>query len=381
MARETIPAHQGDIAQPYRRHGWHGPHRQGDRAAAGGLRRAGGLSFAQQAGCRLQILSQAARYGARRRHADRDRARWGCNREPDQCRSAQGARSQRRSHQHGARFGSGRTGADRGVEKPHDLFRRPRRLRREAARAERGAGNGSHRAVPAPRLLGRGDAGGDAPTRGRQHSGLGRGQAAAHAGAGNAISGKAVNDVSLIPASACVGKLQRESRVASRFMSLCPRFSVTLLSPRFRPDERILRIAGMARIVFLCLAAIGLASAALAQTPASFGDSAKAMIGAWEFSNADRDKICTVTFKNDPSPVGFKLEFNQDCPTLFPLVSDVAGWSFPDNDLLHLVDAKGKVLIEFSEVEDGIYEAPTPGIGVLFLQNSNNAGPPPAPAV
>lgn len=135
----------------------------------------------------------------------------------------------------------------------------------------------------------------------------------------------------------------------------------------------------MARIVFLCLAAIGLASAALAQTPASFGDSAKAMIGAWEFSNADRDKICTVTFKNDPSPVGFKLEFNQDCPTLFPLVSDVAGWSFPDNDLLHLVDAKGKVLIEFSEVEDGIYEAPTPGIGVLFLQNSNNAGPPPKP--
>jgi hypothetical protein len=28
-------------------------------------------------------------------------------------------------------------------------------------------------------------------------------------------------------------------------------------------------------------------------------------------------------------------------------------------------------------VEDGIYEAPTPGLGVLFLQNPATAGPPP----
>jgi hypothetical protein len=135
----------------------------------------------------------------------------------------------------------------------------------------------------------------------------------------------------------------------------------------------------MARAIFLCLAAIGMTNAALAQSPSTFGDSAKSMIGTWEFSNADRDKICTVTFRNDPSPVGFKLEFNKECPALFPLVSDVTGWTFPDNDLLHLVDAKGKVLVEFSEVEDGIYEAPTPGVGVLFLQNSTSAGPPPKP--
>ena len=59
-------------------------------------------------------------------------------------------------------------------------------------------------------------------------------------------------------------------------------------------------------------------------------------------------------------------------------------WSpgvFPENDLLRLLDAKGKVLAEFSEVEDGIYEAPTPGVGVLFLQNAATAAgsPPPPP--
>ena len=103
------------------------------------------------------------------------------------------------------------------------------------------------------------------------------------------------------------------------------------------------------------------------------------MIGTWEFSNADRDKICTATFKSDPTKVGFKVEFDKNCAELFPLVSDVAGWTFPDNDLLRLLDAQGKALVEFSEVEDGIYEAPTPGLGVLFLQNAAAAGPPPKP--
>jgi hypothetical protein len=135
-------------------------------------------------------------------------------------------------------------------------------------------------------------------------------------------------------------------------------------------------------LILIALAA-GLVCPALAQSTAPqskiLGDSAKALIGAWEFSNADRDKICTATFKSDSTKVGFKVEFDRNCAGLFPLVSDVAGWTFPDNDLLRLLDAQGKVLVEFSEVEDGIYEAPTPGLGVLFLQNPAAAGPAPKP--
>jgi hypothetical protein len=127
--------------------------------------------------------------------------------------------------------------------------------------------------------------------------------------------------------------------------------------------------------------ALALASAgpAVAQTPAALGDSAKGMLGSWEFSNADRDKICTATFKTDRTAVGFKVEFDANCANLFPLVASIAGWTFPDNDLLRLVDAEGKSLAEFSEVEAGIYEAPTPGVGVLFLQNAAAAEPPPKP--
>lgn len=118
----------------------------------------------------------------------------------------------------------------------------------------------------------------------------------------------------------------------------------------------------MIRFIATGLAAIYMAGAAQAQTPATqstiLSDSAKAVIGSWEFSNADRDKICTATFKSDPTKVGFKVEFDANCANLFALVADVAGWNFPDNDLLRLLNADGKALVEFSEVEDGIYEAP-----------------------
>lgn len=124
------------------------------------------------------------------------------------------------------------------------------------------------------------------------------------------------------------------------------------------------------------LAAFGFAAAAHAQAPV-LGDSAKEILGTWEFSNAGHDKTCTATFKRDPAAVGFKVEFDANCASQFPLVRDVAGWVFPDNDLLRLLDAQGKSLVEFSEVEDGIYEAPTPGIGVLFLQAAGAAGAPP----
>ncbi len=131
----------------------------------------------------------------------------------------------------------------------------------------------------------------------------------------------------------------------------------------------------MIRFLSIALAAIWLTGAALAQ---EMTESAKAVLGTWEFSNADRDRTCSLTFKSDPTTLGYKLEFDAKCGDLFPLVRDVVAWKFPENDLLYLLDAQGKALVEFSEVEDGIYEAPTPGVGVLFLQNAAAAAGIPA---
>jgi hypothetical protein len=125
----------------------------------------------------------------------------------------------------------------------------------------------------------------------------------------------------------------------------------------------------MARRILIAAIAVLICGAAQAQTNAALSDSAKAMIGKWEFSDAERDKICTATFSSDRSGRGLKVTFDANCGKLYPLVRRITAWKYPQDDLLYLLDAQGEALIEFSEVEDGIFEAPTPGLGVLFLQN------------
>ena len=113
---------------------------------------------------------------------------------------------------------------------------------------------------------------------------------------------------------------------------------------------------------------------------AALSDAAKAMIGSWEFSNADRDKSCTVTFRADPSAPGMKVEFERACTGHFPFLREVVAWTLAEGDFLRLLDAKGQSVLEFSEVESGIYEAPRPGEGILFIQNAGASGPPPRTA-
>lgn len=134
----------------------------------------------------------------------------------------------------------------------------------------------------------------------------------------------------------------------------------------------------MMRLVVGLVAAC-ICGVAHAQTPAALNESAQRVVGSWEFSNAERDRICTANLKSDLTRGGFKVEFDANCASLFPLVRDIVAWKFPDNDLLYLLDAQGKSVVEFSEVEDGIFEAPTPGVGVLFLQNAAAAAAPPKP--
>jgi hypothetical protein len=102
----------------------------------------------------------------------------------------------------------------------------------------------------------------------------------------------------------------------------------------------------------------------------------KAVIGKWEISNADRDRTCTVTFRADPAGNAFKLEMDKACPGQMPEVKDVVAWNIGGLDLVRLLDAKGKPLMEFTEVESGTYEAQRPGEGVFFMQSAAVAASP-----
>ena len=106
----------------------------------------------------------------------------------------------------------------------------------------------------------------------------------------------------------------------------------------------------------------------------------RTMVGSWEFSNADREKSCTITFRADSGKAGKKVEFDPACAGHFSFVRDVMAWSHADNDFLRLLDANGQSVLEFSEVEGGIFEAPRPGEGILFIQNPATLGPAPRTA-
>ena len=121
----------------------------------------------------------------------------------------------------------------------------------------------------------------------------------------------------------------------------------------------------------LCLLTLGLLLAgiahAAAQTGAAPSDAINSMLGGWEMSNADRDKTCIITFKLDMTGPGRALDLPKDCTTTFPNIKDVAAWTI-DNDALRLVDARGTTLIEFHEVENGLFESAHSTGTLYFLQ-------------
>ena len=118
-----------------------------------------------------------------------------------------------------------------------------------------------------------------------------------------------------------------------------------------------------AALLIASIASIGVASLAHAQ-----GDTGTPMVGAWELSNADRDKRCPITFSIDPAPGGFKLELDPTCAATFPQLKGVSAWAFGRNDVLRLVDGRGTAAFEFTEVEHGLFEGERKGEGLFFLQ-------------
>ncbi len=117
---------------------------------------------------------------------------------------------------------------------------------------------------------------------------------------------------------------------------------------------------------------LALASPALAQTPAPRSspqpsDAARALVGVWELSNPDRDRRCTLTFKLDAAAPGRSVTQGATCAAAFPDLRVAAAWTMGSDDALKLIDAKGVVLLELTEVESGMYET-TPRFTHYFLQ-------------
>jgi len=123
------------------------------------------------------------------------------------------------------------------------------------------------------------------------------------------------------------------------------------------------------------LTCVALSGAAYGQTPPP-AEAPKTMSGTWEISNADRDKTCAVTFRSDAAPKtgttspGSKLDLDKNCAVTLPFIKDAVAWTIGAKEVLRLVDAKGVALLEFSEVESGMFEGERRGDGIFFMQNA-----------
>jgi hypothetical protein len=124
----------------------------------------------------------------------------------------------------------------------------------------------------------------------------------------------------------------------------------------------------VARLVAAVIAV--LVSPALAQDTTTLR---KSMVGQWELSTTERSKTCVVTLNDAPaqgSKTGaMKLELEPACNAALPFTKEITGWSVRGLDIVRLQDATGEAVIDFTEVEAGIFEGLRQNEGVYILQN------------
>src|SRR2546430_7187895 len=121
-----------------------------------------------------------------------------------------------------------------------------------------------------------------------------------------------------------------------------------------------------------CLAIAAASALTALGSPARSQDATtlkKSMVGQWELSTTERSKTCVVTMKGDAIPQGLKLELEPTCAAALPFTKDIAAWNIKGLDIVRMQDAAGQPVIDFTEVESGIFEGLRSGEGVYILQN------------
>ena len=241
------------------------------------------------------------------------------------------------------------------------FVRRPRRLCTGAACAAGADRDGQCGALSSPRLRVGDDPPKNGPARRGQSPRVGGRQAPAHPGRRNTLSwGEDRMKRRTMRPRECVLMLcdqqRHKLRLALRSLWAGLSHMARLQGANSIPPPVRGHSGGGIAAPLACSAAmtaVGLwFGHALAQAPAGApSETAQGMVGAWEISNAARDKTCAVSFSVDAGEGGFKLDLDPTCRTVFPSLRDVGAWAIGPKDSVHLLDAKGAVVLDFAEVE------------------------------
>jgi len=123
------------------------------------------------------------------------------------------------------------------------------------------------------------------------------------------------------------------------------------------------------RLGIMLAALLALAAASPARSQQDASTLKKDMIGQWELATTDRSKTCVVTLKQEPVSQGLKLELEPGCAAALPFTKGITAWNIKGLDIVRLQDAAAESVIDFTEVEAGIFEGLRQGEGVYILQN------------
>ena len=123
------------------------------------------------------------------------------------------------------------------------------------------------------------------------------------------------------------------------------------------------------RFGIMLAAVLALAAASPARSQQDASTLKKDMIGQWELATTDRSKTCVVTLKQEPASQGLKLELEPGCAAALPFTKGITAWNIKGLDIVRLQDAAAESVIDFTEVEAGIFEGLRQGEGVYILQN------------
>lgn len=128
--------------------------------------------------------------------------------------------------------------------------------------------------------------------------------------------------------------------------------------------------AGRSRLHVISLALGALLAVSPPLRAQNAPDLSKEMIGEWELSTAGRDRTCALTLKSDNAAGGKKLELEKGCGEALPFTKGITSWAIKGlGDIVRLQDGKGESVLDFTEVENGIFEGTRQGEGVFILQN------------
>ena len=95
--------------------------------------------------------------------------------------------------------------------------------------------------------------------------------------------------------------------------------------------------------------------------------------GPWDFSGLKGDPTCRIRLAATPQSGSFALTKDASCNAAFPMLEKVSGWMVNGVGDITLTDAERRVVLTFTQQEDGYYTSKRPAEETYALVNQDEA--------